>query len=180
MDDDPALIVERTRGGKQGVIGLIVRRLASGQQLLWLPVREATAQTAVDALALLFALHGAPLVLKSDNGPAFCAEATGRLLGQFSVMALFSPAYWPRYNGAIEAGIGSLKNRTAYQAARHGHALWTCDDVAAAHEEANATSRPQGGAGASAAQLWQHAHRSLPRNRRFLIDLAGISALMVQ
>jgi hypothetical protein len=33
------------------------------------------------------------------------------------VTPLYSPPYWPRYNGACEAGIGRLKERTAWQAA---------------------------------------------------------------
>jgi hypothetical protein len=51
---------------------------------------------------------------------------------------LFSPPYWPAYNGAIEATIGSLKKRTELQAAQHGHpGLWTTADVAAARCAAN-------------------------------------------
>jgi transposase InsO family protein len=122
-----------------------VRDLASGCQLLWQPLHQANADEAVAALAMLFALHGAPLVLKSDNGSAFAAEVTRALLDQAGVVPLFSPPYWPRYNGAAEAGIGSLKTRTHYHAARHDRAgQWSCDDVAAAQAEANATARPHG------------------------------------
>ena len=54
---------------------LAVRDLPSGQQLLWLPVARHDAPTAVvHALTGLFVVHGAPLVLKSDNGSAFIAE----------------------------------------------------------------------------------------------------------
>jgi len=61
-------------------------------------------------------------------------------LQEAGVMPLYSPPHWPSYNGAIEAGIGSLKWRTQQQAARHGRvALWTWDDVEAARCEANAT-----------------------------------------
>ena len=47
-----------------------VRDLASGMQLAWRPVHDLEAATAQAELALLFTIHGAPLVLKSDNG--FC------------------------------------------------------------------------------------------------------------
>jgi len=124
---------------------LAVRDLASGQQLLWLPTTDPTAAETVKALASLFATHGAPLVLKSDNGSAFIAEATRELLVQFGVENLFSPPSMPNYNGSIEAGIGSLKARTEDHAARHGRAgQWTWDDVEAARWEANATARPHG------------------------------------
>ena len=124
---------------------LAVRDLASGQQLLWQPALAQDARQTTQALALLFALWGPPLVMKSDNGPAFIAEATQALLASAGVIPLYSPPYFPRYNGAIEAGIGSLKTRTERHAARHGHpGSWTMDDVAAAQAEANTLSHPRG------------------------------------
>ena len=44
---------------------LAVRDLASGRQLLWLPVADATAAMVAEALTILFVEHGAPLVLKA-------------------------------------------------------------------------------------------------------------------
>jgi putative transposase len=134
---------------------LAVRDLASGRQLLWLPVVAADGYETRLALASLFALHGAPLVLKSDNGSPFDAEPTLALVEGAGVIPLFSPPYYPEYNGAIEAGIGSLTTRTEHHAARHdrpGH--WTCDDVAAAQAEANATARPHGPTGPTPDQSW--------------------------
>jgi len=134
---------------------LAVRDLASGQQLLWRPTLDMTALVAQNALADLVARHGLPMVLKMDNGSAFIAEALQKLLGP-DVIPLFSPPYFPRYNGAIEAGIGSLKTRTQAQATVHGHpAYWTMDDVAAAQEDANANARPHGPSGPSPNQLWE-------------------------
>lgn len=124
---------------------LAVRDLASGMQLLWRPVAAATGQNAADALAGLFAAHGAPLVLKTDNGGPFGGPAVQDLLGEHQVESLFSPPRWPRYNGAIEAGIGAMQARTDARAARAGHAgSWTMDDVAGALSEANALARPHG------------------------------------
>jgi transposase InsO family protein len=135
---------------------LAVRDLASGQQLLWLPIAHATADEALLALAPLFVSHGAPLVLKTDNGSPFCADALLAYLRRFGVLPLFSPPYWPRYNGAIEAGIGSLKTRTEDHAKRQGRpAWWTCDDVEAARLEANATARPKGPDGPTPDELWE-------------------------
>jgi transposase InsO family protein len=134
---------------------LAARDLASGQQLLWLPVTAADGDEARRGLAGLFARHGAPLVLKSDNGPAFTAEATAALREGAGVIALFSPPYYPEYNGAIEAGIGSLATRTERHAARHDRAgQWCCDDAAAAQAEANAGARPRGPGGPTPEQAW--------------------------
>src|SRR5262249_50599287 len=99
---------------------LAVRDLASGSQLLWRPVAAATAAAAGEALASLFAEPGAPLVVKCDNGSPFTSAAVEELLGAHGVVALYSPPYWPRYKGSVEAGINSLKSRTEGWASRAG------------------------------------------------------------
>lgn len=120
---------------------LAVRDLASGYQLAWLPVPAATADVVVATLAALFARYGLPLLLKCDNGAPFRAELTKAFLQAVGVLPLFSPWRCPRYNGAIEATIGSLKSRTQQYAAWHGRLLdWTSSDVAAARRQANTTA----------------------------------------
>src|SRR5271163_2251456 len=54
-------------------------------QLHWLPAMDESAATAVAALGTLFRQHGAPLVLKSDNGSAFIAKETQRLLAKWHI-----------------------------------------------------------------------------------------------
>lgn len=135
---------------------LAVRDLASSRQLLWQPIEPPTAEAAALGLAPLFALHGAPLVLKCDNGSPFGAPAVQDLLAQHRVATLFSPPATPRYKGAIEAGIHSLKDRTHAAAARAGHpGFWTYDDIAAARCEANFSARPRGLDGPSPELIWQ-------------------------
>lgn len=99
-----------------------VRDLASGYQLLWWPLRQATAEATAALLAELFGLFGAPLVRKSDNGCAFGSGVVQELLAAWGVTSLFSPPGCPWDNGSIEAALGSLKTRTAWQAVRGGHA----------------------------------------------------------
>lgn len=133
---------------------LAVRDLASGYQLAWLPVTAATSAITCAALARLFAAYGRPLVLKADNGPPFRAEQTKRFLQQAGVHFLFSPPYWPGYNGSIEAAIGSLKTRTEQHAAEHGHAgRWTWADVEAAPRQAN-VRQPRRLHGLTPAEAW--------------------------
>ena len=135
---------------------LAVRDLASGTPLLWRPVTAATASEAAAGLTELFAEHGPPLVLKSDNGSHFTGGAVPDRLAAHRVEHLLSPPYWPRYNGAIEAGIHALKERTAARAARAGHpGFWTWDDTAGAVAEAAVLARPHGPAGPSPAAAWQ-------------------------
>jgi transposase InsO family protein len=134
---------------------LAVRDLASGLQLLWLPVAEATAATTTAALLSLFLLYGAPLVLKLDNGSPFVAQATQALLARWQVIPLYSPPGRPQYNGAIEAGIGALKVRTHHQAVRQGRpGHWTLADAEAARQQANTLGRPWGSHGPTPPECW--------------------------
>ncbi len=132
-----------------------VRDLASHQQLLWTPVASMNAANAIVELSVLVARHGAPLVLKSDNGSAFIAEEFQNFLARTGIFGLYSPPRTPRYNGSIEAGIGSLKTRTDRHAHSQGRPTdWTADDLAFAQAEANATARPQGPRGPTPDDLW--------------------------
>jgi transposase InsO family protein len=135
---------------------LLVRDLASGRQLLALPVSAATAEVTCAALIGLFMRHGAPLILKSDNGSAFIAAELRCLLERWGVEQLLSPPATPEYNGACEAGVGSLKTRAHHEAARHGRpGEWTCDDVEAACAMANETARPWGATAPTPNQAWR-------------------------
>lgn len=148
---------------------LAIRDLASGYQLSW---RGVTAQSADEVLAelpVLFTIYGAPLVLKSDNGSAFCAERVQALLRCWGVTSLFSPPGMPRYNGSIEASIRSLTTRTRYLAERQGHdQAWTSADLEAARQQANTTARPRGAAGPTPEEMWQRRRPcSLAERARF-------------
>jgi transposase InsO family protein len=124
---------------------LSVRDLSSGKHLLALPCRDVCAATAVGALQRLMEEHGAPLVIKMDNGSAFIAAELRRLLADYGVTPLYSPPRTPRYNGAAEAGIGGLKARIQRLATVAGRAgRWTCEDVERARCLGNAHGRPFG------------------------------------
>jgi hypothetical protein len=69
---------------------LAVRDLASGRQLLWLPVTNPVAEEVVRALTSLFTVLGAPLILKSDNGSPFSAGTTQALLATFGHSAVLT------------------------------------------------------------------------------------------
>jgi hypothetical protein len=133
----------------------VVRDLASGYQLLALPAAGESGDLVRQSLHGLFAWQGAPLVLKSDNGAPFVCATVLEFLTQWSVLQLRSPEGTPAYNGSVEAGIGSLKTRAHYEAARHDRLWeWTCDDLDAARDQANETARPHGTAGPTPAQAW--------------------------
>ena len=134
---------------------MAVRDLASGKVLACLPIAGEDAITACGLLAALFARYQPPLVLKCDNGSAFLADATKRLVERHRCLLLFSPPSTPRYNGAIEAGMGPLKTHAHYHAVRHGRpGAWTSDDLEAARLRVNELGRPWGAKGPSPDQAW--------------------------
>lgn len=152
-----------------GIYGkvLVVRDLASGYQMLAQPVEEECAQATADALKALFGQWGVPLVVKSDNGSPFTADEVTMLLARQTVWHLLSPKAMPQYNGAAEAGIGSIKTRAEHEAARHGRpGEWTCDDVEAARMMANETARPRGESGPTPEALWQKRRRVTDEHRK--------------
>lgn len=118
---------------------LAVRDLGSRRQLLWRSVPAEDAGQVVSSLERLFGEHGRPLVIKSDNGPAFQAEETMELLHRSKVSHLLSPPRRPAYNGSVEAQIRWMKVRTGTQvAARRGAICWTGDDLERAALTTNA------------------------------------------
>jgi transposase InsO family protein len=117
---------------------LAVRDLATGTQLAWQPIRRADADTTVAVLAQLFAQHGPPLVLKSDNGKALTQGGVPGLLVGHGVTPLVSPVYRPQYNGGCEAGVKAMKIRTEDLACLADRSRrWTSEDLAHALQIAN-------------------------------------------
>ena len=145
----------------------VVRDLGSGQVLLALPTTSKDAGFVVRMLEVLFKWHGVPLVLKCDNDGAFVAELVREMVGRHGVRILYSPPGTPSYNGSVEAGIGSLKVRALYEAARHDRPEhWTCDDIEAAREQANRTARPQGPSEPTPHERWLARPELTPGERR--------------
>jgi transposase InsO family protein len=134
---------------------------------------EAGAPRHLTSAQRLFVLE-APLVLKSDNGSAFISEEMARLVAEFEVLALFSPARTPRYNGGCEAGIGSFQPRVHHLSAWAGRAGdWTLDDVERARCETNELGRPFGRSQPTPGEAWANRppiEPSLRQDFRELVD----------
>ena len=133
-----------------------VRDLASHRQLVWRGVLSTDAAEACSILEELFERHGPPLVLKSDNGPAFIAEVMQELLRRHRITPLFSPKRRPQYNGAIERGNSTHKVYTHQQAVSEDHPrYWTTANLDAARQLSNTISRPWGHRGPSPEEAWK-------------------------
>jgi transposase InsO family protein len=154
---------------------LLVRDLAASRQLLAMPATAPLARVVVAAMLELFLRYGAPLVIKADNGKCFVGHLLLELMMHFGVTPLFSPPYLPQYNGAVEAGNGSLKTYTRLEALRHGRTVWTPDDLEVACEVANCSARPWGATGPSPNDRWD-ARRSITdsQRQRFQTTLATL------
>lgn len=157
-----AIDFSKPREPVDGVFGQLfpVRDLASHYQLAWLPVSGPTAEAAIAVLRELFAQHGAPLIVKCDNGSAFISEAFRTFLAEQGVLLLYSPPLTPSYNGGVERSNGVMKTYTQQHAAAEQHPFrWTSDDVEAARKLANTLSRPWGYRGATPEEAWQARQR---------------------
>lgn len=85
------------------------RDLASRYYFEPLVTLSTTSVAVSEHVRALFRRHGAPLVLKRDNGSPFKNESIDALLAEACVIPLSSPPRYPRYNGAIENAIRELK-----------------------------------------------------------------------
>lgn len=134
---------------------LSVKDLASRYQLAWQPVTEATAEVVQATYARLFAEHGVPLVMKSDNGGPFRAEDTKQLLDEYQVLPLYSPKRCPQYNGGVERANGLLAGYQEAVAEFRGRLAGPLfEDAETARRWANDLSRPRGWKGPTAGELW--------------------------
>lgn len=135
---------------------LVVRDLASKRILAATPVRSADQGATVDLLAALFEEHGAPLVIKTDNGSHFTGEEVADLLQRHRILHLRSPARYPQFNGSVEAGIGALRTWAHHRAAAAGHpGRWTLDDIFGACLTINEFGRPHGDGSPTPNELWR-------------------------
>jgi len=130
-----------------------VRDLASGYTLAADPVDTDDAVAILSSLTTLLTHDDAPLVIKLDNGPAGKSDAVQQFFASRGITPLFSPKYTPTFNGAIEAGVGIIKQHAGYLAyLKDQDDYWTSDHVEGARLWAN-DHRPKH-RGETANQRW--------------------------
>ena len=66
-------------------------------------------ETVAARLEQLFLQHGAPLVLKRDNGGNLNQTTVDEILARYWVVPLNSPRQYPPYNGGMERAVRELK-----------------------------------------------------------------------
>ena len=117
---------------------LDVRDLASGFLVASEPLEHADADTIGQVFDRLYRQCGAPLVCKTDNGSEFIGAGSWEVHHRYGVEQLRSPVELPSYNGACEAGHGSVRCRVELLARRDGRAGdWSLNHLAGARDWAN-------------------------------------------
>lgn len=107
---------------------LIVVDVHSHRVLALQPVPGERASAVLTLLHRLIEEHGAPLVLKADNGSAFTAAAVAQLCRSHGITRMHSPVRRPRWNGTCEVcGRWAKARATAAAAQRGSVTLSRCD-----------------------------------------------------
>jgi transposase InsO family protein len=96
---------------------LIVTELHSRRTLCLQSVPGERAEAVEQVLTALIERHGAPLVLKLDNGSAFISRSLASFCRRHGITLLHSPVRRPRWNGTCEVSARWAKER-AYAAAQ--------------------------------------------------------------
>ena len=82
---------------------------AKSKWLEVIPMSSTTARATVDALRSLFAIHGLPEEIVSDNGPQFVAQEFKGFLRYNHVKQILSAPYHPASNGEAERAVRTFK-----------------------------------------------------------------------
>ena len=72
--------------------------------------KKNTADVAINSLEKMFATHGLPYTVTSDNGPHFVAESFQKFLKDNDIMHRKITPLWPRENGLMSAKTGRSSN----------------------------------------------------------------------
>ena len=69
-----------------------------------------TSKSVTVALKTIFARHGIPQVVVSDNGPQYSSEEFRQFAKDYTVTHVMSSPNFPQSNGQAERGVKTVKN----------------------------------------------------------------------
>ncbi len=73
------------------------------------PVNSATSTTTIDKLRMVFATHGLPDILVTDNGSVFTSQEFKKFARENGIRLVRSAPYHPASNGLAERAVQSFK-----------------------------------------------------------------------
>ena len=82
---------------------------AHSKWLKVVPVPNLTSQTTIDTFCSIFATHGLPELLVSDNGPSFTSAEFQEFMKRNGVRHITSAPYHPASNGLAERPVQTFK-----------------------------------------------------------------------
>ena len=102
-------VSERTEDGRQVKLLIVIDEFT--RECLGIePARSFKARDVIGLLQYLFAVRGAPVHIRSDNGPEFVAKEVQRWLGRAQVRTLYIKKASPWENGYVESFNGKLRD----------------------------------------------------------------------
>ncbi|KAK7102592.1 hypothetical protein V1264_020788 [Littorina saxatilis] len=84
-------------------------------------MKSTTSEKTVDALKTIFARHGLPLTIHSDNGPQFISETFAEYMRDIGAEHIRVTPRWPQANGEVERQNQSLVKRMKIAQAEKKH-----------------------------------------------------------
>ena len=148
---------------------LVVRDMTSGMLFATSPARLHHGPEVAAELALLILEHGAPLVIKCDNGSMLICQHVRAVCEAWGIVLLRSPVQCPSFNGGCERSLGWWKE-VLEPWAQEG--IVDEEDLEQARRLVNELQRERG---PSAAEIW-----SSGSGRASSVPLKGVSRLWVR
>lgn len=75
------------------------------------PVRSPSTDATISVFRTVFAQHGLPDIIVSDNGPAFVSSQYADFLSRNGIRRMLVPPYHPASNGAAERVVQTIKDK---------------------------------------------------------------------
>jgi transposase InsO family protein len=131
-----------------------------------------------DYLREAFDKYGAPLVLKHDGDPIFHEERVHKLLDEYGVINLKSPARYPPFNGKMERSIRDIKSYERAMKRCDSNSTLQCRIEAAIYDLNEERPRPVLG-GRTAREVFEGKRRTLPDRQSFYNEVMKTEQIML-
>jgi len=131
-----------------------------------------------DYLREAFDTHGAPLVLKHDGDSIFHEERVTKLLDEYGVINLKSPARYPPFNGKMERSIRDIKSYERAMKRFKPNSTLQGRIEAAIHDLNEERPRSVLG-GKTAMEIFEGKLRAPPDRQRFYNEVVAVEQIML-
>ena len=138
----------------------------------------ATSDDVYDYLREAFDKYGAPLVLKHDGDSIFHEQRVHKLLDEYGVINLKSPARYPPFNGKMERSIRDIKSYERAMKRFDSNSTLEYRVETAIHDLNEERPRPVLG-GRTAREVFEVKRRPLPDRHKFYKEVMKAERIML-